>query len=261
MAFDRHQIKSRIQELAKSGVFIGTSSWKYDGWNGMLCDESRYVYRGKFVQSRFEKNCLTEYAEVFKTVCVDGAYYKFPDEKYLSSLVSQVPEDFQFGFKVTDEITIKKFPDHPRHGHRAGKPNEHFLNAELFANAFLKPCEPFRKNVGLLMFEFSRFYPTDYQHGRDFVADLDKFLGALPKGWPYGLELRNKDWLQPEYFACLTRHAVSHVFNSWQAMPPVSEQMAIAGSRTNPELTAARFLLKPGRKYDEAVKAFEPYNR
>ena len=32
--------------------------------------------------------------------------------------------------------------------------------------------------------------------------------------------------------------------------------MAMPGSRTSPDLTAARFLLKPGRKYEEAVKAF-----
>ncbi len=43
-------------------------------------------------------------------------------------------------------------------------------------------------------------------------------------------------------------------------MPFVGEQMALAGSRTNPELVAARFLLKPGRKYEQAVKAFEPYD-
>ena len=43
-------------------------------------------------------------------------------------------------------------------------------------------------------------------------------------------------------------------------MPPVGEQMALPRSRTNPDLVAARFLLKPGRKYEEAVKAFEPYD-
>jgi hypothetical protein len=43
-------------------------------------------------------------------------------------------------------------------------------------------------------------------------------------------------------------------------MPSVGEQMALAGSRTNPELVAARFLLKPGRKYKDAVKTFEPYD-
>ena len=44
-------------------------------------------------------------------------------------------------------------------------------------------------------------------------------------------------------------------------MPPVSEQMAFSGSQTNPELIAARFLLKPGRKYDDAVKTFQPYDQ
>jgi hypothetical protein len=44
-------------------------------------------------------------------------------------------------------------------------------------------------------------------------------------------------------------------------MPPVSEQMALPGSQTNPELVAARFLLKPGRKYDDAVKTFQPYDQ
>lgn len=31
-------------------------------------------------------------------------------------------------------------------------------------------------------------------------------------------------------------------------------------SRTNPERIAACFLLKPGRKYKDAVKAFQPYD-
>jgi hypothetical protein len=109
------------------------------------------------------------------------------------------------------------------------------------------------------MFEFSRFWPTDYEHGRDFVADLDRFLGALPKGWPYGIEMRNRNWLREDYFGCLAKHGVTHVYNSWEAMPSVGEQMALPASRTNPDLVAARFLLKPGRRYEEAVKTFEPY--
>jgi uncharacterized protein YecE (DUF72 family) len=208
-----------------------------------------------------EKNCLAEYAEVFKTVCVDAAYYTFPSVKYLQGLAAQVPADFQFGFKVTDEITLKKYPNLPRFGHRAGQANEHFLNAEVFERGFLKPCESIRSQVGLLMFEFSRFYPADYEHGRDFVSALDAFLAKLPKGWPYGIEIRNKYWMKPEYFDCLARHSVTHVFNSWTEMPPVGEQMALSGSRTDPELVAARFLLKPGRKYEDAVKSFQPYDK
>jgi hypothetical protein len=36
--------------------------------------------------------------------------------------------------------------------------------------------------------------------------------------------------------------------------------MALQDSQTNPELSAARFLLKPGRTYEESVKLFEPYD-
>ena len=215
----------------------------------------------KFAETRFKRDCLAEYAEVFKTVCVDAAYYTFPSQQYLESMVNQTPDDFLFRLKVTDTITIRKFPNLDRFGAQAGKANQNFFNADLFARAFLKPCEAVRSSIGLLMFEFSRFWPTDYEHGRDFIADLDKFLGQLPTGWPYAVEMRNRNWLKPEYFECLARHQVTHVYNSWEAMPAVGEQMALPGSRTNPDLVAARFLLKPGGKYEQAVKAFEPYDR
>ncbi len=84
--------------------------------------------------------------------------------------------------------------------------------------------------------------------------------------WPYAIELRNHKWLTPEYLppGCLNQKTqrITHVFNSWDAMPSVAEQMATPGSRTNPKLFAARFLLKPGRKYwREAVKTFKPYDK
>jgi uncharacterized protein YecE (DUF72 family) len=257
-SFLREELKSKASLLASQSVFIGTSSWKYPGWCGQLYEEARYVTRGKFSKSRFEDTCLEEYGEVFKTVCVDAGYYKFPDERYLEKLVAKVPADFKFAFKVTDEITIKNFPNLPRHGARAGQRNEHFLNADLFNRAFLKPCEPFRDRIGLLMFEFSQFHRRDFEHGRDFVAALDGFLGRLPGGWQYGVEIRNKHFLQPEYFEMLARHQVAHVYNSWSRMPPVSEQITMEQSQTT-DFLAARFLLTPGRVYEAAVKDFSPY--
>lgn len=261
MQLERGHLKQQLAELAQSGVLVGTSSWKYPGWCGVLYDRGRYEWRGKFAESRFNRECLAEYSEVFKTVCVDAAYYTFPTPKYLEGLAGQVPEDFQFGLKVTDSITLKRFPNLERFGELAGKPNPDFLNAELFSREFLRPCETIRSKIGLLMFEFSRFWPADYEYGREFLSHLDSFLGQLPAGWPYGVELRNRAWLKPQYFDCLGRHKVTHVFNSWEAMPPVSEQMALPGSRTQPELVAARFLLKPGRSYEEAVKTFQPYEQ
>jgi len=261
MSFDRDQIKIAADTLARQGVFIGTSSWKYPGWLGQLYDQSRYVWHGRFSESRLERLCLTEYGEVFRTVCVDAAYYQFPDARSLADLGSQVPTDFQFAFKVTDQITLKRFPNLPRFGLRAGQPNPDFLNPERFASAFLEPCETIRNQVGLLLFEFSRFYPTDFERGRDFVDALDQFLGCLPKGWSYGIEIRNRHFLHPDYFATLSRHGVTHIYNSWQEMPPIEEQMGLPGSRTTPGLVAARLLLRPGRSYEDAVKLFKPYDR
>ena len=44
-------------------------------------------------------------------------------------------------------------------------------------------------------------------------------------------------------------------------MPPLDEQLALPGSRTTPDFFGARLLLRPGRKYEEAVKQFSPYDR
>jgi len=253
-------MKVATAALAAEGIYIGGSSWKYTGWLGQLYTEDRYIWHGRFAEARFERQCLGEYAEVFKTVCVDASYYKFPDQRFLDQLFPAVPPDFQFAFKVTDQITVKHFPNLPRFGLRAGPENRDFLNAELFETQFLGPFRQFQPNVGLLIFEFSRFSRKDFEHGRDFVQVLDEFLGRLPRGWRYGIEIRNRNFLQPEYFAMLSRHGVAHIYNSWQDMPPLLEQMALAGSRTTPEFSGARLLLKPGRKYEEAVKMFSPYN-
>ena len=261
MSFDRRKLQEAASKLAASRIFVGTSSWKYPGWQGLLYDKDRYVFRGRYSKARFERNCLTEYAEVFKTVSVDAAYYQYPTRDSMGQLVSQVPDDFLFTFKVTDELTLKRFPNLPRFGRRAGQSNPQFLNADLFQSEFLAPCEPHQANVGMLIFEFARFRTEDFERGRDFVAALDSFLAGLPGGWRYGVEIRNPAFLQPEYFAMLASHGAAHVFNSWEGMPSVAEQMDMEGSLTSRDFCAARFLLRPGRRYEEAVKLFSPYDR
>jgi len=178
----------------------------------------------------------------------------------LEELASQVPGDFRFAFKVTDQITIKRFPNLPRFGARAGRQNRDFLNPALFESGFLAPCQPHQQKIGMLIFEFSRFSREHFAHGREFVDALDHFLARLPRGWPYGIELRNRNFLHPEYFATLARHGAVHIFNSWQDMPPVEEQLRMEGSLTNSSCLAARFLLRPGRRYEDAVKLFKPYD-
>ena len=57
-SFDRDRLKAKLSELANASVFIGTSSWKYEGWLGQIYTPDRYYSRGKFSQKRFEQECL-----------------------------------------------------------------------------------------------------------------------------------------------------------------------------------------------------------
>jgi uncharacterized protein YecE (DUF72 family) len=256
--FPREELREAVAALARENVFVGTSSWKYEGWLGMLYTPERYMTRGKVSRAKFEKNCLAEYAEVFKTVCFDAGFYQFPGAPMLDHLFSQVPGDFRLGLKVTEDITVRQFPSLPRYGQRAGLANPRFLDADLFIASFLGPLEHYRAQVGAVIFEFSHFHPGDWDRGSQCVEALDHFLDRLPKGWDYAVEVRNRNLLHPEYFAMLRRHGVAHTFNSWSQMPPVAEQMQLPGSFTA-DFTAARFLLKPGRTYEEAVAKFQPY--
>ena len=74
MPFDRQQMRQPAAGLAAQGVFVGTSSWKCEGWMGQLYTPDRYEYRGKVAKTRFERGCLEEHAQVFKTACVDAIY-------------------------------------------------------------------------------------------------------------------------------------------------------------------------------------------
>ncbi len=56
MAFDRDQMKKKAVALAAEGVFIGTLSWKYEGWFSQLYTPARYEYRGKVAKTRFERD-------------------------------------------------------------------------------------------------------------------------------------------------------------------------------------------------------------
>jgi len=255
-----HRLRDAAARLAAQGILIGTSSWKYPGWIGWLYDRDRYLTRGRFSEARFERECLREYAEVFSTVSVDAGYYAFPTARGMATLCDQVPEGFRLAFKVTDDITLRRFPRLPRFGARAGTENPHFLDAGLFERAFLAPLKPFHSRIGVLMFEFSRFATGTWSAPAAFADALDGFFGQLPTGWAYGVEIRNPELLHPDYLAALARHRVAHVLNNWQAMPSVGDQLDVPGIMTA-DFTAARFLLKPGRPYEQAVAQFSPYDR
>ncbi len=261
MLFERTRIASLTRRLFEDHrICLGTSSWRYPGWCGILYDEDRYLWGTHFSKQRFSEHCLEEYAETLRSVCVDATYYALPRKRFLEGLVRQVPEDFVFSFKVPDEITIRTFPRLASFGPRAGKVNDFFLSAELLEMGFLVRLEPMRDQVGALIFEFSHFHPGEFEHGRDFVSELDAFFSRAPKGWNFAVEIRNGNWLHPEYFAMLASHGVAHVYNQWTRMPPALEQMALHPPEAN-RFVVARYLLTPGRSHEWSAEQFEPFHQ
>lgn len=256
--FDRERLAERLRALAARDVYIGTSSWKYPGWVSQIYTRDLYLNRGTFSGKRFEAECLREYGAVFPTVCGDFTFYQFPSTQHWQRLFASAPETLRFSFKVPEQITAKVFPTHPRYGAQGGTVNRSFLDVDLLGESFLKPLEPYRKQVAALILEFGAFSPRSYPNVREFAADLDRFLAALPRDFRYSVEIRNPEFLTPDYFDCLARHGVAHVFNAWARMPELKDQLVIPDAFTT-GFAVCRALLRRGRVYEDAVKLFSPY--
>ena len=257
-SFDRRGLQNKLADLANQNIFIGGSSWKYPGWFGQIYTRDRYLSRGRFSQKRFEAECLNEYAETFPIVCGDFSFYQFPTPEFWAKLFGSAPKSLRYAFKVPEEVTVKAFPTHPRYGPRAGEPNQTFLNAALFQSGFLDLLRPFHSQIAVLIFEFGTFPKRCYESTAEFVRDLDPFLAQLPQDFRYAVEIRNQEFLEPEYFACLRYRGVAHVFNAWTRMPPIGEQIELPDIFTA-DFTVTRALLRQGRPYEAAVEKFSPY--
>ncbi|HML17200.1 MAG TPA: DUF72 domain-containing protein [Bryobacteraceae bacterium] len=256
LRIDRAGLAAALGALARQNIFIGTSSWKYEGWLDQIYTRERYLARGKFSQKRFEAECLAEYAETFPVVCGDFSFYQFPSPEYWRKLFGSAPPPLKFALKVPEEVTCEVFPKHARYGPRAGQKNESYLNADALRALFLDPLLPYAARIASLIFEFgARTAPA-----REFVERMDGFLEILPVDFRYAVEVRNREYLTPRYFDALRAHNAAHVFNAWTRMPALGEQMKIPGAFTA-DFTLTRALLRQGRAYENAVKLFAPYDR
>ena len=254
------RLAEKLHGLAERNVFFGTSSWKYEGWLGDIYSKDRYVERGKFSQKKFESECLREYAETFPVVGGDFSFYQFPSPSYWEKLFDETPSTLKFGLKVPEEITVPRWPGHARYGTRAGTANQAFLDNRLFHEQFTWPLERYRDRVAALIFEFGTFAKSTFPRPADFLARLDPFLGSVSRHFRYSVEIRNSEYLRPDYFSLLQSHNTAHVFSAWTRMPELLDQIDMPGAYTA-DFTVVRALLKKGRAYEQAVKAFEPYKQ
>jgi len=241
-------------------IYLGTSTWAFPGWKGV-------VYKRTYKSQRdFTSNSLGEYATIpwFKTVCIDSLFYNPPKPETLAHYASLVPAHFRWVSKVWERITIATYPKHPRYGALAGHRNPDFLNLNLLKDGVLSAyaAPEVRERTGPFVFQFAPFSERTMPYG-EFIDRLAEFLKKLPREFSYAVEVRNPELLHLKYFQALNETKVSHCFNHWCSMVPLYQQMraaAEAGGLTA-DFYIARLLTPLGTTYKDAEERFEPYDR
>ena len=245
----------RLATAIPPGVHFGTSTWNYPGWTGL-------VYQKPYPASGAAGRMLAEYAKfpLFSTVGIDASFYGPPKPSTLDNWARALPNGFRCVSKVWERITVHTWAS-PREPARHGQPNPDFLNPQLFIDEVWSPMQAhFGDHTGPFVFEFQTIGQESRVTPARFAEQLDGFFARLPREGQYSVEIRNEEFLCPAYFAVLREHDVAHLFNSWTRMPPMGEQLDLAGSVTA-RFLVARALLRPGTSYSDAVDQFAPYDR
>jgi uncharacterized protein YecE (DUF72 family) len=229
-------------------VRLGTSSWTFRGWAGL-------VYRGHPSQAELVERGLGEYARhpIFRTVGIDRSFYAPIMPTEYEAWARQLPDGFPCLMKVWSGFTSYLEP-----GGRGRNPK--FLDAKRFRDAVLDPAlRHFEAHLGPLLFQLLPLAPGQLPPPDAVAEKVDRFFQALPKGPTYAVELRNEELLTPTYLEVLARHGVSHVFNAWERMPTVSEQLALVPALPGAHVVC-RLLLPQGVGYEAAREAFAPFD-
>jgi len=201
---------NKFSELVK----IGTCSWKYPSWKGILYSKE------------VGSNYLAEYARKYNTVEIDQWFWSLfpgnrivlPKPDVVTEYISVIPNQFKFSIKVPNAITLthhyrkdKKMPL---------KKNPFFLSNDVFLE-FLKLLHPMRKHIGAFIFQFEYLNRQKMPNQTIFQEQFSTFFGKCPTGFNYCLEIRNPNYLNEKYFRFLQTCHLSHVFLQGYYMPSI----------------------------------------
>ncbi|PKL82505.1 MAG: DUF72 domain-containing protein [Ignavibacteriae bacterium HGW-Ignavibacteriae-3] len=197
-----------------SQLRIGTCSWKYDSWRGIIYSDDPEI------------NYLKEYSKHFNTVEIDQWFWSLhgvnkvtlPKPDVVKSYRISVPNDFKFTVKLPNSISLT-------HLYRANKnesliPNPHFLSYDLL-NEFISIIKSMKDNLGPLMFQFEYLNKDKMKSQFEFQGLMREFVKLLPPGYKFSLEIRNPNYLNEDYFQFIREHKLGHVFLQGYYMPSI----------------------------------------
>ena len=214
----------------RENIWIGTSSWKYEGWLDQIYTRDRYLTRGKFSQKRFEAECLAEYAETFPDRVRRFLVLSISVAGILEEAVRDCARrSCKFALKVPEEVHGRGVSEASAL-RAAGGYGERIVSERRRARGAVSWSRWSRivRGSAPLIFEFGA--RADCR--REFVRHgSSAFLDALPEYVSLcGRGSQSQSTCQPHYFRCLREHRAAHVFNAWTKMPSLSEQIAMPGA-------------------------------
>jgi uncharacterized protein YecE (DUF72 family) len=261
----------RLGRQLPSGVYLGTSSWSFPGWQGL-------VYSRQHTEAQLARNGLAAYAQhpLLRAVGIDRSFYHPLAAADFARYTSQVPEEFRFLVKapalVSDAVVRQE------RGSPAG-PNPHFLDPVAAVDHFVGPAlEGLGARAGPLVFQLPPL-PREWTQGDAAALTIDR-IGNLLAGLPasihglapiYAVELRNPELLTPRFVRMLRTHGARLCIGIHARMPPAARQSAAlhAMDATEDEgddwrmkgPLVVRWSLASGFRYEEAKNRYAPFDR
>lgn len=235
------------------GVRLGTSSWHFPGWRGI-------VWADTVAPGDLSRQGLTAYSQhpLFRSVGIDRSFYAPLSARQYAAYAEQVTENFRFVVKAPSLITSPWLP-----GEEAfrGDGNPQFLNTAYAIEQFVEPVRSgLGTKTGTLLFQFPPLGRTMTRAPERFIAQLQEFLGGLPQGPQYAVEVRDDRMITRRFFSSLKEVGVRYCVGVHPRMPPVAAQAAaMSGFGSGPLLI--RWNLKSGYSYEEARTRFTPFDQ
>lgn len=251
------QLAARLPERLR----MGTSSWSFPGWQGL-------VYEGSALDEvGLARQGLASYARhpLLRAVGVDRSFYAPVPRATLQRWHDDVPADFRFLLKAHAALTTPKSA--PRPAFLRAVPDV-FLDPEHACRHVIEPAQQALGNkLGVIVFQFSPLGERVWRHRSALLERLDGFLAALPPGH-YAFEWRDPEIFGPDYAELLVRHGAVHGFASHPRLPSLGEQASwFDGGRAGAGREhvqgaplVIRWLLARHMAYEEARANFAPFN-
>ena len=199
-------------------IRIGTCSWKYPSWKGLVYSEGVTDY-------------LQEYAKKYSTVEIDQWFWslfpkakpRLPDPRIVRAYRESVSDDFFFTVKVPNSLTLTHY--YAKGKDSPGGENPYFLSARLLSD-FLETLEPIKKLLGPLIFQFEYLNRQKMESQQAFEKILAKFRKTLPGGYPYALEIRNGNYWNERFLEYLLDQEWYPVLLQGYWMPSIADLWA-----------------------------------